>query len=141
MSGNSYFFALDAASGHKLWNYTVHSGTLGYPVTVKNGILYTQYGGSIVGFSALNGALIWNYTNADLYPISQPIVSNGVLYIGFSDGQVYTIRAISEGIKVEDPITALMFENQNMTLSIIIVIVLTLALTTLVLLYKRRKHQ
>ena len=141
MSGKTSVFALDAASGRKLWNYTVNTGVLGYPVTVKNGIVYTQYGGSIVGFSALNGALIWNYTNADLYPISQPIVANGVLYIGFSDGQVYAIRTISEGIRFEDPITALMFENQSMTLLIVIVVVLALALTTLVLLCRRRKQQ
>ena len=139
MSDKTSVFALDAASGRKLWNYTVNNGVLGYPVTVKNGVVYTQYGGSLVGFNAQSGALIWNYTKAELWPISQLAVTNSVLYIGFSDGQIYAIRAALEGIRGEDQITALIVENQSMTLLIVIVVAVALALTTLVLLYRRRK--
>jgi outer membrane protein assembly factor BamB len=134
-------FALDADSGRKLWNYTVNTGELGYPVTVKNGIVYTQYGGSIVGFNAQNGALIWNYTNAGIYPVSQPVVTDGVLYIGFSDGQVYALRTPTVDIQANNQSTTFLIENQNTTLLIAIVAVLVSALITLTIVYRNKRSK
>jgi outer membrane protein assembly factor BamB len=141
MSDKTSVFALDAASGSKLWNYTVNTGALGYPVTVRNGIVYTQYGGSIVGFNAQNGTLIWNNTNTDLYPISQPIVADDVLYIGFSDGQVYALRAPIVGIQENNQSTAFLTENQNNALLIVIVVVLVSSLITLIIVYRNKRSK
>ena len=141
MSDKTSVFALEAASGSKLWNYTVNTGALGYPVTVSNGIVYTQYGGSIVGFNAKNGSLIWNYTDTDLYPISQPTVADGVLYIGFSDGQVNALRAPTVGIQENNQSTAFSIENQNKALLTVIVVVLVSALITLIIVYRNKRSK
>ena len=134
-------FALDADCGRKLWNYTVSTGALGYPVTVENGIVFTQYGGSIVGFDSQNGALIWNYTNADLWPISQPVVADGILYVDFSDGQVYALRTPTVGIQVNNQSISFLMENQNTALLVVVVVVLVSALMTLVIVYRNKRSK
>ena len=103
--------------------------------------MYTQYGGSIVGFNAKNGSLIWNYTDTDLYPISQPTVADGVLYIGFSDGQVYALRAPTVGIQENNQSTAFSIENQNKALLTVIVVVLVSALITLIIVYRNKRSK
>lgn len=131
---SSSVYALNTASGRKVWNYTDNTGALGSPVTVANGIVYTEVGNRILGFNSQNGSLIWNYTNAQLSPNSKPIIDDDVIYAGFSDGQLYALRA------PESPITTLLIDNLGIAIIIAITVVSAIALTALVRIF-RRKHQ
>jgi hypothetical protein len=114
---------------------------LEYPVAVYNGIAFTQEGHSIVGFNTQNGALIWNFTNADLWPVSEQVFADGFLYAGFSDGQLYAIRAPTSGIQAGNLNLTLLDEGQNIYLLLTIVALLALALATILLLYRNRQSQ
>jgi len=130
----SSVYALNAASGKKVWNYTDDIGALGSPVAVANGIVYTEVGDRFFGFNSQNGSLIWNYTNAQLHPNSKIVIDNGMIYAGFSDGQLYALRA------PESQSTTLLTDNQGIAIFIAITVVSAIALTALILRF-RRKHQ
>ena len=68
-------------------------------------------------------------------------VADGVLYIGFSDGQVYALRAPTVGIQVNNQSTAFLMENQNMALLIVIVVVLVSALITLIIVRRNKRSK
>jgi outer membrane protein assembly factor BamB len=136
MSDKTSVYALEAGNGNKIWNYTVNNCALENPVEVYNGIVFTQEGNSIVGFNAGNGALTWNFTNPDLQPSSQPIIVNGTIYVGYSDGQLYALRAPSAGTEVENPNIDFSLGNQNIVLLTVIVSVVAAALVALTILYR-----
>ncbi len=92
MSFRSSVLALDIYTGHKIWNYTIDSHQLMYPVSLDDGIIYVEFGGNILGLDFRNGALVWNFTRENLWSNSHPAVANGVLYAGLSDGQLYAIE-------------------------------------------------
>lgn len=101
---------------------------------MANGIVYTEVGNRILGFNSQNGSLIWNYTNAQLSPNSKPVIDNDMIYTGFSDGQLYALRA------PESPITTLLTDNQGIAIFMAITVVSAIALTALILIF-RRKHR
>ena len=130
----SSVYALNAVSGRKVWNYTEDTAALGSPVAVANGIVYTEVGNRILGFNSQNGSLIWNFTNAQLSPNSKPVIDDDMIYTGFSDGQLYALRA------PESPSTTLLTDNLGIIIFIAITLVSAIALTALILIF-RRKHQ
>ena len=48
--------------------------------------------------SSTNPTLLWNYTTGDLV-YSSPVVVNGVLYVGSTDGNIYVLNA-TDGAKI-----------------------------------------
>ncbi|MGD0977645.1 MAG: PQQ-binding-like beta-propeller repeat protein [Candidatus Bathyarchaeia archaeon] len=56
---------------------------------VSGGIVYVDsLEGNVIALNASTGALIWNYTTADVV-FSSPAVVGGVVYVGSDDGKVY----------------------------------------------------
>jgi len=73
-------YALNAATGTKLWNYTTGGG-FSSPA-VANGVVYVG-GSKVYALNAATGTKLWNYTTAIPYRISSsPAVANGVVYVG-----------------------------------------------------------
>ena len=107
--GNVY--ALNAATGAKLWNYTT-SGAVSSPA-VSNGVVYVGSSegasrpvyvgssegnvyaleGNVYALNATTGAKLWCYTTGDDVD-SSPAVANGVVYVGSGDGNVYAIGTL-----------------------------------------------
>ena len=88
--GNVY--ALNAANGAELWNYTT-GGTVDSSPAVVGGVVYIgSDDGNVYALNAANGAKLWNYTTGgSVY--SSPAVVNGVVYIGSDDDNVYALNA------------------------------------------------
>jgi outer membrane protein assembly factor BamB len=78
--------ALRASNGSRLWSYPTN-GPIGVSLTVANDIVY---GGSRYALRASNGSPLWLNKAGDAQ--AQPIVQNGVLYVGSQDGSVYAYR-------------------------------------------------
>ena len=76
-------YALSAASGAKLWNYT--AGYYDYvdsSPAVVGGVVYVgSDDGDVYALNAVNGVKLWNYTVGSAVD-SSPAVVNGVVYIG-----------------------------------------------------------
>ena len=131
MSFRSSVLALDIYTGHKIWNYTLDNHQLMYPVSVDDGIIYTEFGRAILGLDFRNGALVWNFTREDLWSNSHTAVAYGVLYAGFSDGQLYAIK----------PPSAELYSLPSVPLEVIVVIILSIIGIILGLLFYFNKHQ
>ncbi len=90
-------YALNAANGHKLWNYTTGGNSGVSSPAVVGGVVYigsevsagsNGYVGTVYALNAANGAKLWNYTTGNYYNYvdSSPAVVDGVVYIGSSVG-------------------------------------------------------
>lgn len=85
---NNTLFALNATTGAILWSQSV--GIVWGSPSVANGVAYYAALGKkrIEAMNATSGAPLWNYlTNGLIY--SSPIVVNGWLYCGSTDGNLY----------------------------------------------------
>lgn len=108
--GISYsdFFALNAATGHPLWqkNLQAYSNQMANmtPV-VSNGAMYfstcnttkqtPDYGScAFFAFNATNGSLLWHipFGNQSTSNIVFPAVANGVLYVSTMDGVIHALN-------------------------------------------------
>jgi len=97
-AGNMY--ALDAATGTKIWNYsTGYMNLVWSSPAVANGMVY--FGSDerqVLALNAVSGEKIWNFSTFGLTD-SSPAVVNGVVYIGCNDYNLYALNA-STGAKI-----------------------------------------
>lgn len=108
VSLSSGTFALEAATGHAIWGYTL--GAPSVAAALADRILYTS-GGSITALNAETGAVIWTAPVSTRFPVA---VANGVLYAqaDAGGGTLYaidtqtgaTLREIPTGYPATGPI-------------------------------------
>lgn len=94
-SGNNLgLSAINAKTGKEIWRYSGGvANALGMwssPV-VANGNVYIAAQAGVYVLNANNGNELWNSTIAPF--LVSPIVANGVIYAGSSDGNVYALNA------------------------------------------------
>jgi eukaryotic-like serine/threonine-protein kinase len=80
-SNHGVVYALDAATGHKIWSRTMPLGVFSSPA-VANGVLYTGCdNGRLYALNGANGHVNWwiAFKN-DAPEQSSPAVANGVIY-------------------------------------------------------------
>ncbi len=134
----TYVYALNVDNQNKIWDFTVNNFQFSNPVQVSQNIVYTEVNQRILGFNAQNGALVWNYTNADLRPNSQLTIADGTIYLGFSDGQLYAIKSPTTGFQTGNQDATLFVENNGVLLLIITV---NIAVTIIVLILYKSKQR
>ncbi len=87
-AGNLY--ALNAANGDKLWNYSIP--VRGSSPAVASGVVYVgSFDGNVYAFNATNGAKLWSYPAGDAVS-SSPAVADGIVYICLSDGNLVALN-------------------------------------------------
>jgi outer membrane protein assembly factor BamB len=107
-SADDNIYALNAATGAKLWSFTTGNSVESSPAVV-NGVVYIgSDDGNLYALNAATGALKWSYftfTAGDRTEntcpscrtpapvISAPAVVNGVVYFGSSNNNVYALNA------------------------------------------------
>lgn len=79
-SADGQLYALDAATGARLWSTPGY-----YSPAVAGGRVYAGCAGGWCAFAAATGALLWSYDNG-YYGGSDPTVAGGVVYLGLSGG-------------------------------------------------------
>ncbi len=90
-------YALNAANGAHIWNYTT-GDVVGSSPSVANGIVYVgSNDNKTYALNASSGAFIWSYTTAK-YVTSSPAVANGLVYFGSYDKKVYALNATNGGL-------------------------------------------
>ncbi len=87
-------YALDAATGVKLWSYTTGGQVYSAPA-VANGVVYVgSNDNNMYALNAKTGVKLWSYATG--YWINgAPTVENGVVYFGSNDSYVYALNASS----------------------------------------------
>ena len=97
---NNKFYALDALTGQKKWEYTGQSSFSFVDPCYANGKIYT--GGGVDGYfyclNATNGNLIWSY-QIGIGVASPPVYDNGIIYFGGVDDYLYALDANTGSLK------------------------------------------
>lgn len=103
---DGYFYSASVATGKILWSVPVRSETLAAP-TLANGIVYFLTGNNVLhALDASDGRELWLYSRVDnqnfsVRGASVPVVKEGVLLLGFSDGYLVALNAKNGGVKWE----------------------------------------
>jgi len=95
-------FALDATTGHLLWNTT---GPVFAAPALANGVLYVSGrwdDGQLNALDARTGAVLW--TGGSGINFSSPAVADGMVYVGSNDGNVYAFDAAGCGQATCSPV-------------------------------------
>ena len=92
--------ALNARTGHRRWRVKVGGAVKGSPAYSGGLLVVGSYDGHVYGFEARNGARRWRtgglgtnngFTHGSFY--STPTIAYGRVYIGSTDGRVYSLVA------------------------------------------------
>ena len=90
-SYDGYVYALNAATGAKLWSFLTGGEVFSSPA-VANGVVYVgSEDNNVYALNATTGAKLWNYTTGNGVD-SSPAVANGVVYAASYDGNLYAFR-------------------------------------------------
>jgi len=85
-------YALNAATGAKLWSFAT-GGIVQSSPAVANGVVYVgSFDRNVYALNAATGAKLWSFATGDIVD-SSPAVANGVVYVGARDRNVYAINA------------------------------------------------
>lgn len=92
------FYSIEASTGKVQWTFNTKSENLAAPL-LADGIVYFLAGNSVFyALDAATGHQVWLYSRQDTSQFSirggsQAALSNGTLYVGFSDGSVVALNA------------------------------------------------
>jgi outer membrane protein assembly factor BamB len=75
-------YAINAATGTKLWNFTDHSSIQSR--TIVDGVAYFGANNSLYAWDAISGVQKWSY-NVGAGVLCIPVVLEGVVYVGIRD--------------------------------------------------------
>lgn len=92
------FYSIEASTGLVQWTFATKSENLAAPL-LDEGIVYFLAGNSVFyALDAATGRQLWLYSRQDTSQFSirggsQAALSNGILYVGFSDGSLVALNA------------------------------------------------
>lgn len=92
------FYSIEASTGRSVWSFSTKSENLGEPL-LDDGIVYFLSGNNaIYALDAATGKQLWLHSRQDTSSFSirggsKPVVKNGKLYVGFSDGSLVAFNA------------------------------------------------
>jgi outer membrane protein assembly factor BamB len=115
-SADHQLYALDANTGAKKWEYKTGSGISSSPAVSGNTVYFSSYDGGIYAVATEDGKLRWKFatggerrfaakhlhgsqppgeTMPDPFDVflSSPLLSDGSVYLGSGDGNVYSLNA------------------------------------------------
>jgi outer membrane protein assembly factor BamB len=98
-SNNGKMYSIDLVKGEVLWNFDTKSELVAEPL-LQEGVLYFLSGSqSVFALDAVSGKQLWTYNRQDTSNLmtirggSKPAFSNGMLFVGFSDGSVVSLNS------------------------------------------------
>lgn len=87
--------ALNSDNGVMLWSYSDTHSSYVYTPVVLNSVVYTDFYDGVYALNSADGTLLWSSTiDPSVASLTDaPIINNGILYCGSSDGNVRTFNA------------------------------------------------
>ncbi|MBW1768577.1 MAG: PQQ-like beta-propeller repeat protein, partial [Deltaproteobacteria bacterium] len=87
------FYALDAATGVRLWEFKTGSWVESSPAVVNGTVYFGSNDGRLYALDALTGKKRWEFKIK--YSIkSSPAIANGIVYFGSNDYKIYAVDAV-----------------------------------------------
>ncbi len=97
--------ALDTADGSERWRATLHGEVMAPPQSDGRVVAVQTYDGKLHGLDFNTGEVLWSYdSNMPALTVrgtSTPIVLNGMIFAGFSNGRVMGLEASTGAVRWE----------------------------------------
>ncbi len=95
---DGFFYCLDLFSGRVFWKVAVNSESLIHPTVDGGSVFHVTANNTLHSLDKTTGETQWIKTNAAKSSMSlrgqtAPVVKNGIIYVGFSDGRFSAINA------------------------------------------------
>jgi outer membrane protein assembly factor BamB len=87
-SNDRNVYALNAATGAKLWSFTTGNEVYSSPALAHNVVYVGSENGDVYALNAASGANLWSFHTGNQV-FASPVVVNGVVYVGSGDGKMY----------------------------------------------------
>lgn len=103
---DGYFYSVSIKTGEVIWKNAVRSETLAAPL-LHDGVVYFLSGNNVLrALDAAEGKELWIYSRVDSQSFSvrgasAPVVKDGTLILGFSDGYLVALNAKTGGLQWE----------------------------------------
>ncbi len=103
---DGYFYSVSIKTGTVLWKNAVRAETLAAPL-LYDGVVYFLTGNNVLrALDASDGKDLWIYSRVDSQSLtvrgaSAPMIKDGVLILGFSDGYLVALNAKTGTLKWE----------------------------------------
>ncbi len=98
-SNNGRMYSINLANGTIVWSFDTKSEVVAEPL-LNEGVVYFLSGSqSVFALDAVSGKQLWTYNRQDTANLmtirggSRPAISNGLIYVGFSDGAMVSMNA------------------------------------------------
>jgi outer membrane protein assembly factor BamB len=94
------FYRFDAATGAVVWSVTLNAQWIASSPAVWNGMVFvgTGLGARLYALDAATGATVWfHQMGAGVH--EDPVVSDGIVYIGSNDGFLYALDALTGSVQ------------------------------------------
>lgn len=95
---DGYVYALDAATGDKLWEFKTGDKIWATPTVIGDMVLIGSFDKKLYALDIDDGSEVWNFKTEGAV-ISTPLVENGTVYIGSFDKHLYAVNAADGGLK------------------------------------------
>jgi len=80
--------SVGVGDGSLLWSKTLDTEVRGSPI-IANGIVYVNSDSSLYALDFVSGAILWRAGVSNLGGFASPAVSDGIVFIGSNDGNLY----------------------------------------------------
>lgn len=98
-SNNGRMYSINLTNGQILWSFDTKSEVVAEPLLSEGVIYFISGSQAVFALDAVTGKQLWTYNRQDTSSTmtirggSKPSISNGSLYVGFSDGSVVSMNA------------------------------------------------
>ncbi|MCK5474154.1 MAG: PQQ-binding-like beta-propeller repeat protein [Candidatus Aenigmarchaeota archaeon] len=87
-SFDKYFYAIDAKTGHEIWNLLADGIIMSSPVIENNIIYFGCFDKCLYAISIEKRDILWKKRTEGII-VTTPTINNGVIYFGSCDGYLY----------------------------------------------------
>ncbi len=108
---NGDIYSLSAETGDILWKFHTPFENLSAPLVTEQNVFFLNGANTLYALDAQGGQQSWVYSRPDPTGISirggsKPLLKDGVLYVGFSDGYLVAVQASTGAMKWEKRLNA-----------------------------------
>jgi outer membrane protein assembly factor BamB len=103
---NGVFYSVSVITGEIFWTFSAKTEVLSAPTLFEGNVYFLAGNNILYSLDASDGKEQWIYSRVDSQNISvrgasRPLIQNGVLYMGFSDGYMVALDAKTGTVKWE----------------------------------------
>lgn len=94
---DGYLYAVNAQTGNEVWKYQTDGTIMSSPAVSDNIVCFGSRSCNVYALNATTGEYLWDYSHGTSWAVASPIIDNGVIYIGSSDGRFFQAIDINTG--------------------------------------------